>query len=140
MTSLFDDVELATMSEGFRLQNDIPMWTRRERLKYERESLGLYVSGHPLEEYQDTIMIHTQGPITRLMEKATSGSLRDRDIVSVAGMINLVQTKTNNKQEPWAILTLEDLTGKWRFYSSLPISIAKPVNALDPTICIAISP
>ena len=112
MTSLFDDVELATMSEGFRLQNDIPMWTRRERLKYERESLGLYVSGHPLEEYQDTIMIHTQGPITRLMEKATSGSLRDRDIVSVAGMINLVQTKTNNKQEPWAILTLEDLTGK----------------------------
>jgi len=93
MTSLFDDVELATMSEGFRLQNDIPMWTRRERLKYERESLGLYVSGHPLEEYQDTIMIHTQGPITRLMEKATSGSLRDRDIVSVAGMINLVQNE-----------------------------------------------
>jgi DNA polymerase-3 subunit alpha len=46
------------------------------------------------------------------MDKAASGSLRDRDIVSVAGMINLVQTKTNSKQEPWAILTLEDLTGK----------------------------
>ena len=112
MASLFDDVELATMSEGFRLQNDIPMWTRRERLKYERESLGLYVSGHPLEEYQDTILVHTEGPISRLMDKAASGSLRDRDIVSVAGMINLVQTKTNSKQEPWAILTLEDLTGK----------------------------
>ncbi len=112
MTSLFDDVELATMSEGFRLQNDIPMWSRRERLKYERESLGLYVSGHPLEEYQDAVMIHTQGPITRLTERAGSGSLHDRDVVSVAGMISLVQTKTNNKQEPWAILTLEDLTGK----------------------------
>ncbi|MFM8233665.1 MAG: DNA polymerase III subunit alpha [Holophagaceae bacterium] len=112
MTSLFDDVELASMNEGFRLQQDVPQWTRRERLKYERESLGLYVSGHPLEEYQDSILVHTQGPISRLLEKATSGSLRDRDIVSVAGMINLVQMKSNSKQESWAILTLEDLTGK----------------------------
>ena len=112
MTSLFDDVELASMNEGFRLQQDVPQWTRRERLKYERESLGLYVSGHPLEEYQDSVLVHTQGPISRLLEKATSGSLRDRDIVSVAGMINLVQMKSNSKQESWAILTLEDLTGK----------------------------
>ena len=86
--------------------------TRKERLKCERESLGLYVSGHPLEEYIDAVKVHTLGSITALREAVAAGRAKDRDEVTLGVMITNVAFKTNAKGEPWAILQLEDLTDK----------------------------
>jgi DNA polymerase-3 subunit alpha len=46
------------------------------------------------------------------MEDATSGRLRDRNEVTLGAMVSTVAFKTNQKGEPWAILQVEDLTGK----------------------------
>jgi DNA polymerase-3 subunit alpha len=112
MTSLFDEAEMASLADNWALPEDVEFWTRKERLAFERESLGLYVSGHPLEEFKDALKVHTVGSIAALKEAAASGKAKDREEVSLGAMITNVAFKTNQKGEPWAILYLEDLTDK----------------------------
>jgi len=91
---------------------NIDPWDRKTRLAAEREVLGLFVSGHPLEEFADAIQVHTHGSLAKVLEDATSGRLRDRNEVTLGAMVSTVAFKTNQKGEPWAILQVEDLTGK----------------------------
>jgi len=112
MTSLFDEAEMASLADNWALPEDVEYWTRKERLAYERESLGLYVSGHPLEEFKDALKVHTVGSIAALKEAAASGKAKDREEVSLGVMVTNVTYKNNAKGEPWAILYLEDLTDK----------------------------
>jgi DNA polymerase-3 subunit alpha len=112
MTSLFDDAEMATLSEDWRVPENIEPWDRKTRLAAEREVLGLFVSGHPLEEFADAIQVHTHGTLAKVMEDVASGRLRDRNEVTIGAMVSTVAFKTNQKGEPWAILQVEDLAGK----------------------------
>ncbi len=112
MTSLFDEAEMASLADNWALPEDVEPWTRKERLRNERESLGLYVSGHPLEEFKDALQVHTVGSIAALKEAVAAGRSKDRDEVSLGAMVSNVAFKTNAKGEPWAILYLEDLTDK----------------------------
>ena len=112
MTSLFDEAEMASLADNWALPEDVEFWTRKERLFFERESLGLYVSGHPLEEFKDCLKVHTVGSIAGLKEAVAAGRIKDRDEVSLGVMVSNVAFKTNQKGEPWAILYLEDLTDK----------------------------
>ena len=76
-----------------------------ERLKLEKDQLGFYVSGHPLQEYKDIIEYYTT---------ASTQSLSIHPIesdVSVAGMITDVKSLTTRKGEPMAVLMFEDLEG-----------------------------
>lgn len=112
MTSLFDEAEIASLADNWSLPEDVEPLSRKERLKFERESLGLYVSGHPLEEFTDTIKVHTIGSLASLKELVAAGRVKDRDEVTLGLMVSSVAFKTNQKGEPWAILYLEDLTDK----------------------------
>jgi DNA polymerase-3 subunit alpha len=112
MTSLFDEAEMASLADNWSLPEDVPFWTRKERLACERETLGLYVSGHPLEEFKDALKVYTVGTIGTLKEGAAAGRFKDRDSVTIGAMVTSVAFKTNAKGEPWAILNLEDLTDK----------------------------
>ena len=112
MTSLFDEAEMASVSDQFNLPEDVEPWSRKERLAAERETLGLYVSGHPLEEFSDTIKVHTIGGLSVLREQIAAGKLKDRDEVTVGVLATTVMFKTNQKGEPWAIMVGEDLTDK----------------------------
>ncbi|HJW73921.1 MAG TPA: hypothetical protein VJ486_13940, partial [Geothrix sp.] len=112
MTSLFDDAELASLSEDWRVPENIEPWDRKTRLAAEREVLGLFVSGHPLEEFKDAIQVHTHGNLAKVLEDVAAGKLRDRNEVSLGVMVSTVAFKTNQKGEPWAILQVEDPTGK----------------------------
>jgi DNA polymerase-3 subunit alpha len=112
LASLFDDAEMATLGDSWNVPEGIEPWSRRERLKAEREALGLYVSGHPLEEYIDAIKVHTIGSIAKLKELAALDRIKDRMEVSIAAMISDVSLKKNKNGEPWALLALEDLTDK----------------------------
>ncbi|BDU71661.1 DNA polymerase III subunit alpha [Mesoterricola silvestris] len=112
LVSLFDEAEMASLADNWAVPEDVEFWSRKDRLRYERESLGLYVSGHPLEEFKDAIKVHTVGTIASLKEAAAAGRHRDREEVSIGVMVSNVQFKTNQKGEPWAILYLEDLTDK----------------------------
>jgi DNA polymerase-3 subunit alpha len=112
MVSLFDEAEMASLADNWSLPEDVEPWSRKERLRNEREALGLYVSGHPLEEFRDALQVHTVGSITALREGVAAGRLQDRDEVCLGAMVTNVAFKTNAKGEPWAILYLEDLTDK----------------------------
>lgn len=112
LVSLFDEAEMASLADNWSLPEGVEPWSRKERLKAERETLGLYVSGHPLEEYVDALKVHTVGSITALREQVAAGRVKDRDEVALGLMVSNVTFKTNQKGEPWAILALEDLTDK----------------------------
>ncbi|HWQ08696.1 MAG TPA: DNA polymerase III subunit alpha, partial [Holophaga sp.] len=112
LVSLFDEAEMASLADNWSLPEGVEPMSRRDRLRSERETLGLYVSGHPLEEYLDAMKVHTMGSISALKESVASGRAKDRDEVTLGAMVTNVAFKTNAKGEPWAILQLEDLTDK----------------------------
>ncbi len=84
---------------------DAPKYEPLERLKYEKEQLGFYVSGHPLEEYSDIIENYTSASTQTLVEHRIDSE------VDVAGMITDVKNITTKKGAPMAVIGLEDLEG-----------------------------
>jgi len=134
MVSLFDEAEMATLGDLWNVPEGVEPWSRMVRLKAEREILGLYVSGHPLEEYADAIKFHTIGSLTQVKESIVSGKLKDRDEVVIAAMVSNVNYKTNKNGEQWAILTLEDLTDKVEallMASSFDVSVKRKTRPFE---------
>jgi DNA polymerase-3 subunit alpha len=87
---------------------DLPQmdeWDEKEKLKKEKEALGFYVSGHPLDRYADLVKRIKSVPIERLMEVA------DKTEVRVAGMVENLKSKRTKKGDKMATLSLEDRTG-----------------------------
>ena len=82
-----------------------PKYDPLERLKQEKEQLGFYVSGHPLEECSDVIEYYTTASTQTLVEHRVDAE------VDVAGMITEVRNHTTKKGEPMAVIELEDLEG-----------------------------
>jgi len=88
-----------------------------EKLAKEKEVLGLYISGHPLEEYKKSIAYSTNTDSSAfLMASGEEGAvaeriLLDQDMVIMAGLLLSRTTKTTKKQEMMAFLQMEDLLG-----------------------------
>lgn len=80
-------------------------WEEKEKLRREKEALGFYITGHPLDRYKDEVRRFTTGTIQGLLE------VKDRSSVKVAGMVERLQMKRTKKGDKMAILTLEDQTG-----------------------------
>ena len=76
-----------------------------ERLKLEKQQLGFYVSGHPLQEYADIINYYTSATTQTL------GAHPVETTVSVAGMITEVKNITTKKGDSMAVIGFEDLEG-----------------------------
>jgi DNA polymerase III subunit alpha len=99
--SLFDE---ATASTTSRKKLAI-RWSEHEKLSYEKELLGFYVSGHPLDAYVDLFAAKTYRSIGSL------GELDDRAPFKIAGAIVEVEKKfTRREGKPFAVVWLEDLT------------------------------
>ncbi len=82
-------------------------WPDKQRLGYEKECLGFYVSGHPLDRYVHDIRRLGATPIARL------GDIEDRQEVTVAAVISDLReriAKSGNGR--MAFINLEDLTGR----------------------------
>ena len=93
---------------------DIPEFSRRELLNMERETCGLYLSGHPMEELKPLALKVHAVPIGRLMQVVADGSddmLQDGQYVTLAGMVMTLKVKLTKKQTNMAYVTLEDTTG-----------------------------
>ena len=84
---------------------EVPELEPLERLMHEKEQLGFYVSGHPLEEYSDIIENYTTAS-TQTLE-----AHRIDSEVFVAGLITEVKNITTKKGDAMAVLTFEDLEG-----------------------------
>lgn len=93
---------------------DIPEFSRRELLNMERETCGLYLSGHPMEELKPLALKVHAVPIGRLVQAVADGSdelLQDGQYVTLAGMVMTLKIKLTKKQTNMAYVTLEDTTG-----------------------------
>lgn len=80
-------------------------WPRQQMLAFEREMLGLYVSGHPLDGAERVLRKHSSQSIAALLNEAATVS----GDVEIAGMIVSIDRRVNKQGEPWAMLTVEDL-------------------------------
>jgi DNA polymerase-3 subunit alpha len=87
-----------------QLPDAVP-WSRREILEFEKESLGLYVSGHPLESY---------APILAGVINADCASVAERetgDQVSLGGIVTDLTSRLTKKGDRFALFRLEDQFG-----------------------------
>jgi DNA polymerase-3 subunit alpha len=87
-----------------------PEWSKRDKLAFEREMLGLYVSDHPLAGLETQLAKHYSTTITDL---TSSENTEDGDQVTVAGLVTSVQhrvAKASGNQ--YGIITVEDFSGE----------------------------
>ena len=87
---------------------NLPEFDRRQKLAEEREMLGLYVSDHPLRGLEGALERHQDVEIAQIV--GGEESMVDRT-VKIAGLVSAVQTKVTKQGNPWAIATIEDLSG-----------------------------
>jgi DNA polymerase-3 subunit alpha len=80
-------------------------WSDHERLKYEKETIGFYVSGHPLKHFANELAWFTDASSASIIENSTGSE------VSIAGIPGKVLPKTTRRGDKMAIVTLEDLNG-----------------------------
>ncbi len=82
--------------------------SRADRMLMEKETTGIYLSGHPMDDYRPYLKNTHVVPIGALMEE--DGDYRDDQIVSVAGVVQAVKMKTTRNNSMMAYVTLEDDT------------------------------
>lgn len=103
-SSLFDVFETAPKAAKASAAR-VPAWPSTEKLAYEKELLGFYVTGHPLDEYRSLLEGGKYVPIARLVSE------EDKSIVSIAGALVSVEKKfTKKDSKPFAVVIIEDLT------------------------------
>jgi DNA polymerase-3 subunit alpha len=85
---------------------DIPEWDDRQRLSFEKETVGFYITGHPLDNYREELSNATECAIIDLATKADGSPGR------VGGLIKTRKNHKSKKGDPMAFLTLEDVTGE----------------------------
>lgn len=91
----------------------VPEYGKEELLAYEKEVLGIYISGHPLEEYEEKWRKNISAVSTDFVydEELDGGKLADGARVTIGGMITDLTVKFTKKNQTMAFLTLEDLYG-----------------------------
>ncbi len=94
--------------EGESRDKDVPRtfeWGDREKWSYEKETLGFYISGHPLLKYEAELKQFSKATVEELND-----SMAGREI-AIGGIIASVQKKKTRKGDNMATFQLEDLTG-----------------------------
>ena len=89
---------------------DIPddQWERKHQLALERDMLGLYVSGHPLDGFEDALEAQIENPLSQI----ASGEVKHGAEVKIGGIISAVDRRVSKRDgAPWAIVTIEDHHG-----------------------------
>ena len=84
---------------------DVPEWDSRTKLQYEKESLGFYISGHPIDFYAEQI--------AKLCTTQTSGLQEHREGAEVilCGVLSVIKELTTKRGDRMAFLSLEDKEG-----------------------------
>lgn len=107
--SLFDADEFALKLDV----PELPEWEKMELLTMEREVLGLYVSDHPLADYQSAIESLSSTSIADLKQRDNppQGQLK------LAALVTNIDRKTTRKAgDPWALVTVEDMDASLNLY------------------------
>ncbi|MEA5257273.1 DNA polymerase III subunit alpha [Arcicella aquatica] len=88
----------------------IEKWGQMEKLKFEKEVVGIYISGHPLDEYRLELESFCSCTLDRVMEPIFKGKE-----VSVGGIVTKVVERYSKNGNPFMLFTLEDYNGSYEF-------------------------
>jgi DNA polymerase-3 subunit alpha len=84
---------------------NVPEWTEKDKLAGEKELLGFWVTGHPLDRYSDKVAelaTHDSGTV--------EGLTKNNEVV-LCGVLTGVTRKRNKEGKAWAAMTIEDRSG-----------------------------
>ena len=92
---------------------DVGEYEKEELLAYEKEVLGIYISGHPLEQYEEKWRKNITAMTSDFNVDDDTGlaQVRDGQIVTVGGMITGKTVKTTKTNQLMAFITIEDMVG-----------------------------
>lgn len=93
-------IPMGTMRDG----KVVEAWTRLQELNFEKEVIGFYLSGHPLERYKWQIEAFTTCPISRLE------GFPNRD-VRIAGIVTSARERVSKRGSKFMTFTIEDFSG-----------------------------
>ncbi len=84
---------------------EITEWDHQQLLANEKDSLGFYISGHPLGEYEDVLEKFTTADTLTIQEIA------DKTAIRIGGLVKDIKVIRTKKGDPMAFVTLEDMHG-----------------------------
>jgi DNA polymerase-3 subunit alpha len=87
------------------LMADVEEWDEKTRLNLEKESLGFYISGHPLDQYEALLEKYTNA------NALTIGEVSDKAAIRIGGTISSIKTIRTKKGDPMAFVNIEDMHG-----------------------------
>ena len=94
---------------------DIEEFSAREKMAMEKETTGLYLTGHPMDEYRDAVRKIGASPIGAVMADFAGDdgpkSYSDGQYITVAGVVAGVKTRPTKNRSLMSYITLEDDTG-----------------------------
>jgi len=100
---------LGTPAKGASKPGDVypqvTEWTSQETLAFEKEALGFYITGHPLDKFDRVLNRITSGTISVLKEKAQPGEIK------MGGVVSALKLRNTKKGDRYANFNLEDKTG-----------------------------
>jgi DNA polymerase-3 subunit alpha len=83
----------------------VPEWSESQRLTFEKETLGFYLTGHPLNRYAEALLRLTTTNTQQIRE------ITDGQEIVIGGVVNNLKEITTKKGDRMAFVTLEDLKG-----------------------------
>lgn len=104
--NIFGSLSFNTGENGGLIElPQIDEWDEKDRLRKEKEALGFYITGHPLDRYGKEITQFATCSIDELSEQ------KDKGTVKIAGVVENLKMKRTKRGDKMAILNIEDLTG-----------------------------
>jgi DNA polymerase-3 subunit alpha len=88
-----------------------PEWGTMEKLKQEKEVVGIYISGHPLDDYKTEINTYTNANVSFFNDLP---SYVNREL-AFAGVVSEVQHRISKNGKGWAAFTVEDYADSYEF-------------------------
>ncbi|MDO3385778.1 DNA polymerase III subunit alpha [Gilvimarinus sp. SDUM040013] len=106
MTDLFGEVIPTSQSleDTYSEFTRVRPWSMKERLQAENETLGLYLTGHPIDEYEQEI--------NHLVSTRISNLAADKNAQRVGGLVVATRTMKTKRGDTMAFITLDDRTGR----------------------------
>ena len=110
--SLFDIADEEDKKDYEIRMPDVGEYPEELKLAFEKEVLGIYVSGHPLQAYEGLWRSHvTASASDFVLEEETESRLTDRQKAVIGGLVSEKKIKYTKNDQVMAFLTIEDMTG-----------------------------
>jgi DNA polymerase-3 subunit alpha len=114
-SDMFGNVAAASGPVAMAVAN-VPEWDEETRLAGEKETLGLYLTGHPIERYREELASIITAPLSELAEEtppAGGGPQRGKEkAVVLAGLVVELRTRNTQSGGRMAFVTLDDRTAR----------------------------